>query len=230
MSDSEYHIEADLNQDYLDKLHALGKNRVIKSKGYIFFQGDKATHVYVLSRGIVKSTQIDENGHEALLKRHGPGSVIGLSALRPAAIRDANAIANEEIEVTSLSRKELFQYIRDDGELGILLIQLLLKRQQALHSRVSDVVSHSIEQRLAQVLLQLSAEIVTSSSLNEKVSISISHEDLAALVMSRRQYVTAILRSFVAEGLIYNTRGRIVILDSAKLRAVFSRSTGTNLK
>jgi CRP-like cAMP-binding protein len=52
--------------------------------------------------------------------------------------------------------------------------------------------------------------------------LSVSHEELATLVLSRRQYVTAILRSFVADGLIENRRRRIRVLDPRRLREILS--------
>lgn len=218
-------LEQDLNDTYLPKLGNLGKKRAFGRNEHLYFQGDRAIHVYVLKSGTVKATRTDENGHETLLKIHGPGSLLGLSALRPAAIRDANGIAVDEAETACFSRDEFFNYMRSDGELGVLLVRLLLKRQQQLHARVSDVTGHSVEQRLARVLLQLHAEIATRIPAGAEPILPITHEDLATLVLSRRQYVTSILRSFVSDGLIENRRQRIRILDPEKLDQVFSGET-----
>ena len=216
-------LEQDLNDAYLRKLGTLGQERRFTRNEHLYFQGDKATHVYVLKSGTVKATCTDENGHETLLKIHGPGSLLGLSALRPAAIRDANGIAVEEVEAACFGRDEFFNYMRSDGELGVLLVRVLLKRQQQLHARVSDVTGHSVEQRLARVLLQLNAEIATRVPHGAKPILPITHEELATLVLSRRQYVTEILRSFVADGLIENRRRQIRIMNPKKLGQIFSR-------
>ncbi len=215
-------LEPDLNETYLRELGNGGQLRSFQRHRHLYFQGDKAAHVYVLTKGTVKATRTDENGYETLLKIHSPGSLLGLSALRPTAIRDANGIALEEVETVCYGRDEFFDYMRSDGELGILLVQLLLKRQQQLHSRVSEVAGHSVEQRLAGVLLKMHAEIGTRTSGDQEPVLPISHEELATLVLSRRQYVTAILRTFVAEGLIENKRRRIRILNPGTLWEVFS--------
>lgn len=215
-------LEPDLNDAYLRRLGTLGHARTFNRHQHLYFQGDEAGHVYVLKAGTVKATRTDENGHETLLKIHGPGSLLGLSALRPTAVRDANGIAVEQTETTCFSRDEFFKYMRTDGELGVLLVRVLLKRQQQLHARVSDVAGHSVEQRLARVLLQLHAEVATRISSAAEPILPITHEELATLVLSRRQYVTAILRTFVSNGLIENRRRRIRIIDPARLGQIFS--------
>lgn len=218
----DFDLEPDLNDVYLRDLGSGRQLRSFEYHEYLYFQGDAAAHVFVLINGTVKATCTDSNGHETLLKIHGPGSLLGLSALRPAAVRDANGVALEGVKTACFSRDEFFNYMRSDSELGILLVQLLLKRQQQLHARVSDVAGHSVEQRLAGVLLQMHAEITTRIPNGEEPVLPISHEELATLVLSRRQYVTSILRTFVADGLIENKRRKIRILESSALRDVFS--------
>ncbi|MGD9867685.1 MAG: Crp/Fnr family transcriptional regulator, partial [Hyphomicrobiales bacterium] len=123
-------------------------------------------------------------------------------------------------EVTCFGREEFFDYMRADGELGVLLVRVLLKRQQQLHARVTDMTGHSVAQRLARVLLQLNAEIATRIVPGDRPLIHITHEELATLVLSRRQYVTEILRGFVARGFIESGRNTIAVADSKGLARV----------
>lgn len=215
-------LERDLNDEYFAKLSKLGQRMRFEPGHCIFHQGEYAGFAYVLTEGSLKTTRTDEKGHETLLKIHKVGSLIGLSTLRPVPTRDANCIAVEKSEVTQCSRSDFFDLMRDDGELGILLVQLLLKRQQLLHTRVSDATGLSVEQRLARVLVQMHTELVTHRETSDKLPLGISHEDLAALVFSRRQYITAIMRKFSVNGLIENRRKKIFILDIERLVEVIS--------
>lgn len=215
-------LESDLNPEYFGKLSALGKRGMFEAGQYVFHQGETADYVFLLTGGALKTTRSDEKGHDTLLKIHQVGSLVGLSSLRPKATRDANCIAVLNVEVRSFQRSEFFNLMRLDGELGILLVQILLKRQQLLHSRVSDVTGLSVEQRLARVLVQMHLEFEASGHGSGQESLRISHEDLAALVFSRRQYITAILGRFVTSGLIENKRQRLRVLDVERLLAVVS--------
>jgi hypothetical protein len=66
-------------------------------------------------------------------------------------------------------------------------------------------------------------ELDASAQASEQVTLQISHEDLAALVFSRRQYITAILGRFVASGMIENRRQQLRVLDVERLMAVVAR-------
>ena len=119
-----------------------------------------------------------------------------------------------------ISRDEFFAHLRSDGELGVLLVQLLLKRLQQLHARVSEVAGHRVDQRLARLLLQLSAEVGAHRASRGLAEVSITHEELATMILSRRQTVTTILRSFVLDGLIENRRRRITVVKPDGLREI----------
>ena len=215
-------LESDLNPKYFGKLSELGKRSSFEAGQYVFYQGENAEYVFLLTNGSLKTTRSDEKGHDTLLKIHQVGSLVGLSTLRPKAARDANCVAVEAAEVRRFGRSEFFNLMRIDGELGILLVQILLKRQQLLHSRVSDVTGLSVEQRLARVLVQMHLELDASGQASDQQALRISHEDLAALVFSRRQYITAILGRFVASGLIENKRQELRVLDVERLLMVVS--------
>ena len=213
-------LEQDLDQERLLRLYAIGSRHTFGFNEHLYYQGDTASHVYVLMSGRVKATCTDENGNETLLKIHGPGSLLGLSALRPNPRRDANGIALEQAQTASFTKDGFFEQMRADGELGVLLVRVLLKRQQQLHARVAEVAGRRVDQRIARTLLQLQAEAKTQTADSAPPDLIITHEELANLVLSRRQYVTAILRTFASEGLIENRRRRITILDAQGLRHI----------
>ena len=219
-------LERDLSDDYLSLLSKRGPTQAYQSLERLYNQGEQAETIYVLLSGTVKSTCIDSFGHETLLKIHGPGSFLGLSALRPTGIRDATAITLESCRVVSFVRENFLDLMREEGQLGVLLVQLLLKRQQQLHARLSEVSGHRVDQRLARVLLQLESETNTRVPDGTKSDISITHDELATIVLSRRQYVTQILRTFVSNGLIINRRRRIELIDFDGLRKIAHGSSG----
>lgn len=213
-------LEEDLDETSIRKLCALGKARLFLPNEHLYRQGDPAGQVFVLLKGSVKATSTHSHGFETMLKIHGPGSLLGLSALRPNGLRDANGIAISKVQTTCFSNQLFLKILKDDGALGILLIRVLLKRQQQLHGRIQAMLGNSVEQRLADVLLQLSAEAAARSDGDPLPEVWITHEDLASLVISRRQYVTQILRDFVSERLIVTARKRVRVIDPEGLRQI----------
>jgi CRP-like cAMP-binding protein len=213
-------LENDLDGPSIQNLCALGTERTFAPQQHLYRQGDPAEQVFVLLSGSVKATSTHSHGFDTLLKIHGPGSLLGLSALRPNGVRDANGIAVDEVLTTCFSSQAFQKIVEGDGALGISLVRVLLKRQQQLHGRIRAILCNSVQQRLADVLLQLDVETAASSVDNAQPEISITHEDLAAMVISRRQYVTQILRDFVSEGLIATGRKRVRIINPDGLRRI----------
>ncbi|CAN0495166.1 unnamed protein product, partial [Discosporangium mesarthrocarpum] len=127
-------LEEDLDESDFNWLCVQGTLQSFNQNIHLYHQGDVGETVYVLRSGSVKATCTDRFGHEALLKIHGPGSFLGLSALRPTGRRDATGVTLEPCEVVMFRRDEFFTLMRNEGRLGILLVQLLLKRQQQLHA------------------------------------------------------------------------------------------------
>lgn len=213
-------LESDLDEPAMKRMCALGKARFFQPNEHLYRQGDPAGQVFVLLSGSVKSTSTHAQGFDTLLKIHGPGSLLGLSALRSNGLRDANGIAIGEVQTTSFSSQSFLKVLNDDSALGLILIRVLLKRQQELHSRIRAMLGSSVEQRLAEALLQLNAEATARSQGEPRPDIAITHEDLASLVISRRQYVTEIMRNFSQKGLIATGRRRVQIVDPEGLRRI----------
>ena len=213
-------LERDLDEPAIRALCALGKTRAFQSNEHLYRQGDPAAQVFVLLSGSVKATSTHARGFETLLKIHGPGSLLGLSALRPNGLRDANGIALGDVQTTCFSSEVFLRVLKNDSDLGLTLIRILLKRQQGLHARIRAMRGNSVEQRLADVLLQLDAEAATRSGGEQPVELPITHEDLASLVISRRQYVTEIMRDFASKRLIVSGRRRVRVVDPDGLRRI----------
>ena len=213
-------LEQDLDGDSIRNLCLVGSNRLFAPGEHLYRQGEAARQVFVLLDGSVKATSSHAHGFDTLLKIHGPGSLLGLSALRPNGVRDANGIAVGETQVSSLSTELFLETLASNSALGVLLIRVLLKRQQQLHARIRNILGNNVEQRLAEVLLQLHAEVGVDAVTDSLPEVSITHDDLASLVISRRQYVTQILGAFVDRKLITTGRKRIIILNPDGLRRV----------
>ncbi len=215
-------LEPDLNDAFIHTLGSFGKTLTFGRNEHLYYQGDPADHLYVLKSGVVKATHGDTNGYEWLLRFHGSGSLMGIEALRPLMVRDASSVALEDVEAICLGREEFLNHVRSNSELGVLLAQALARRISLLHTRVEGVVGHSVEQRVARALLQLYVELAKRTPVGVEPVLKVTHEELATLVLSRRQYVTAILRGFVAAGLIENKRRRIRISNLERLSEVYN--------
>jgi CRP-like cAMP-binding protein len=201
----------------VDTLCRLGVQLTCERNELIYRQGEPADHVFLLLEGEAQSTLLNSSGNETLLRIHLPGSVLGLTALATVPWRDASAKAIERSVLAKVARDAVKDVILSDRQLGMSLIQLLVDRMRDFHFRVGDLQAQSVEQRLARVLLAVSRREKDLERPSAKPEIHLTHEELAQLVGSRRQTITAILGRFMQAGYISKAGRRLVIDDIAGL-------------
>jgi CRP-like cAMP-binding protein len=204
----------------VDKLCRLGVPQVYERNELIYRQGEPAEHIFLLLEGEAQSALLNSGGNETLLRIHLPGSVLGLTSLATVPWRDASAKAIQPSRLTKVAREHIKKCILGDPKLGLCLIQLLVDRMRDFHFRVGDLQAQSVEQRLARVLLAVSRREKGLEKAPTKPEIHLTHEELAQLVGSRRQTITAILGRFIQAGYISKAGRRLVINDIAGLTCV----------
>ncbi|MDA8049499.1 MAG: Crp/Fnr family transcriptional regulator [Rhodospirillales bacterium] len=206
-------LDQALSSEHLRRLVFAGTRQQHAKHEYLYRQGDPADHVHLLLSGRVKSYLVSSSGHEALLRIHLPGSLVGLTAVGSRRRRDASAVALETIETVMIIRPKFLALLAADARLGILISQLLIDRLSDFHFRVGEMFTGKVEQRLARALVALSRPRLTAPAFGTELRIALTHEELAHLINARRPTVTAALARFAQAGLIRKDARRIEVCD-----------------
>ncbi|MDA7946874.1 MAG: Crp/Fnr family transcriptional regulator [Hyphomicrobiaceae bacterium] len=214
-------LEPVIPADLIEKLVDAGLKKTFRKNAAIYRQGDTADHVYVLLSGRAKTVLVAPGGQQALLRIHLPHNVLGLTALASTPARDGDAVAIEPIETAMVSREQLRKLMRDEPRLAEHLLELMVNRMCDFHYRVGEMMTQSVDQRLARALLALSEPDPTASDENERAGITLTHEELANLLNTRRPTISAAINRFAGAGLIRKSGRRLHVLDPSGLRALF---------
>ncbi|MCU4160514.1 Crp/Fnr family transcriptional regulator [Acidiphilium sp. AL] len=222
----EYNLHIDLSlgsallPQQIERLALAGGSRQLDAGEILYHQGDTACHIYLLRQGRMKTFMVNSGGQEALLRIHLSNSLLGLTALTTAQVRDASAIAIESSQLVAIRRDDFINLLKAEAELGVGLIQLVLDRLSDFHIRVGEIATNRVEQRLARALLSLSRPDTEIVAQTGDGCILLTHEELAQMINSRRQTVTAALSRFVQAGLIAYKGRHLVITDRLGLKCV----------
>lgn len=202
-----------LPPEQIERLTAAGRPTRFEKDAFLYRQGEEAEKVYLLVSGRANTFLVSASGQESLLRIHLPGSLMGLTALATTPIRDASAVAVEPCEAVAMDRKNLQELLRSDPKLGDYFIRLLLDRMSDFHYRVGELLSQSVEQRLAKALLALSQPDSAESGDGAAGTVLLTHEQLAHLLNTRRPTVSAVLGRLAEAGLIAKSGGGIAVID-----------------
>lgn len=135
---------------------------------------------------------------------------------------DAFSVTLKPSRLLRLSKTSFLKLLEEHSSLGIKLLRLVVDRLSDLHFRVGELQTQTVEQRLAYALLSLSRSDPNKSASQQRVGISLTHEELAQLINTRRQTVTSTLARFAESGFITRSSRSIDVVSPSGLQKLFA--------
>lgn len=213
---AESHLRPSLTEIQAARIVELGQDKLLSREQVLYRQGEQAGHVFLLIDGRVKASSLNAHGDETVLRVHIPGSLLGLTAIGIDPVRDATATALDECRLALLTRDQVLDLMHRDAALGVHIAQLLQERLASFQFWVHEVLSNTVEQRVARALLGFSMPQCADDRTSRR-DLLLSHRELAQIVAARRPTVSQALQSLAEAGLVSLERRRIVILDPSGL-------------
>ena len=198
--------------DDMEELASVTRMEMAKKKETIFLPGESSQQVYLLKTGRVKISRISEEGRELTLALLEPGEIFGELEILEGSVRDTIAEAMEESQLCVIQKEQFLSLIRKKPELSFRLTKLIGLRLRRIESRVEDLVFRDVPSRLAHLLIQLSEDYGKAMPEGVLLNIKITHQEMANLIGSIRETVSATLGEFKKEGLIAFDSRKIIIL------------------
>jgi len=202
---------AGLGEGQLNEIAAAAKPHHFKKGNFIFHQGDPPEFFHVVQQGIVKTFKVSHFGKHIIVKIASFGDTLNASALFGEK-HFVSAQAIDEVVVLSIRKKEYLSLVNKYPLIAMNIVTILGKGLDNEYERILDLVGETVEHRLCNFLFMLFIKFGTTLSL--------TREELAELAGTTTETAIRVLSRLKAAGIISSTRGRIVILNQAKLQAL----------
>ncbi|HSG05402.1 MAG TPA: Crp/Fnr family transcriptional regulator, partial [Nitrospiria bacterium] len=108
--------------------------------------------------------------------------------------------------------------LKKDPNTSIRLTKLVGLRLKKIENRVENLVFRDVPFRLAKILIQLSEDVGVKDARGILFRVKITHQDLASLIGSTRETVSATLGDFKKKGLIDIVERRIILKNPDGLK------------
>lgn len=201
-----------------DELKLISDNSIevkYKQGEMIFKQGTFATHIGLLTEGLVKMFISDDFNHQKLiLKILPPINLLGVSFLseeNPVFFYSCQAYIESTVELIDI--KILRQILNQNAKFGKRIIDIMCEHTLINYGRFFCLTHKQTYGRMADVLLCLANRIYKKPAFN----LELSRKELAELAAMSVESTTRILTKFKAEGLITIKGKTIEILEVEKL-------------
>ncbi len=193
-------------------LARMTQEKTYRKKEIIYLPGQPGNHVYLLKKGVVKISKITADGHELTLALLKPGEMFGEVEAMDQSRRDTQAEAHSETMICMLGRDDFLRMVQSKPHLGIRLSKLIGWRRRVIENRLENVLFRTTPQKLARLLLDLTEQFGEKTVHGVKITVSLTHNDLANLIGAARATLTETLNDFRREGWIQMQGKSITVL------------------
>jgi CRP/FNR family cyclic AMP-dependent transcriptional regulator len=218
------------NPPLMEPLHA-SVRQVIKSHAttlrleagmLVFEQGRPHSGIFVIERGTVRTFYAAPNGKEITLAFWQEGHFVGGPELFGRGCHVWSAEAASPCVLSWIPGRLLHTLALQNSAFAMGLIDALIVKGRCYSSLAQILGTKPARARLAELLLALAGRGAQGGSVKETevVPRHVTHEQLAAIIGSTRQWVTATLARFERDGLVLVQPDAIVILNPRGLGEV----------
>jgi len=208
-------LPAGLNKTALNDLHLLVEHvGPFHTGDHIFRSDERFAALFAVRAGMVKTRQVDDEGHEQVLGFHLPGEMIGLDAIHPAKY-PCDAIALDTVYVCRFSFPALSTLAAKIPDVQQRLFDLL-SADIGKSNRFSG--DHTADERLAAFLLDLAGRYAARGFAANAFRLVMPRADIANYLRLAAETVSRVLRRFQDQGLIHVDGRELELVDKAALQ------------
>jgi CRP-like cAMP-binding protein len=185
-----------------------------KRNAVIYSEWEQAGHLYLIVRGRVKVTR-GAGGRSVVIDVYGPNEFFGECGLLDAEQLPEQAVALEKTEATRWMKSEIEELVLCRPQLGMALIQTLVRRTIDFGTRLQDCIGEKTAGRVLRSLIRLADRSAAAADTGSVHVAPLTHQLLAEYTGTSRERVTQHMNEFRRQGLLNYSRNGIILTRRA---------------
>lgn len=183
----------------------------------IFEQGEEARSLLLLLHGHVRATKMTPTGEQVVVRYVAPGEIFGVAPAIGLQHYPATATAVDDSVVLTWPSVAWPRLVARFPQLASNTLRTVGSRLQETHTRVVEMSTQQVEQRVAHALLRLAKQSGRKLDHGVEIDFPISRQDIAQMTGTTLHTVSRILSAWEQLGLIESGRQRIVLREPHKI-------------
>ncbi len=198
-------------------LELLEERRIGRLKRYgrgavLYREGEASREIFAIQSGRVKICGNSSDGRLHTYRILGSGSIAGLTGNLLNGRHDSRAETLENAQIYVISSEEFADLVASDSFFSVMVMTELARAARTLATKVHDLSTLSVQQRLMSSLMRLADEHGHETEHGIRIDLRITHEDLAELVVANRCTTTGCLNELKRQGYIWQEDRHLVII------------------
>lgn len=214
-----------LSTEQLARLEAASRSLSFPARAPVMTPEDESECVYLLTEGMLKVSNLTDEGREAILAFIEPGELFGELALLDNTQREEYIVALEKSTVVSIPATEMRQMMAEHSELALGVMKLVGLRRKRVERRLRNLLFRSNRERLVHLLLDIAEQFGVKTDQGVELKLRLSHQDLAGLIGSTRESVTLLMGELKEAGETTGGRRQVVMVNPCRLAQSVGRDS-----
>lgn len=202
-------IFSNLTPEELDEIIDISDHKKYQRGDTVYQAGDKNHKLYVIYEGQVKIYRLSEEGKVQVIRILGPGEFMGELSLFSSLPTTDYAEALETTTICIIDGKSLKERVSKYPSISFKIMEELSKRLEVIESLVENINLHTVEWRIAQVLLKMANEV-------NEVELNTTKGNLASQIGMSQETLSRKLTLFQEKKLIKQIGHRKIIILNRK--------------
>ena len=200
-----------LTEEEMLEIANITSDSTLDKGSYVYMAGDQGGKLFVLHSGRVKISRINSAGKQQVIRIVEAGEFMGeLSLLSLSPLSD-NAEVLEKSTMCMIDGQKLKELMLKYPSIAFKVMEVLSKRLEKAENLIENINLNTVEQRLAQALLELAQGKKT-------IILNMTKGDFASQLGMSQETLSRKLANFQEEGLIVmEGQRKIKLLNTEKL-------------
>jgi CRP-like cAMP-binding protein len=204
-----------LSEHELAQIATISKRRKFNGDHVVFFEGSRSDSLYLIVSGSVKIYQEAPDGREKILCVLGAGEFFGEFSLVDGQPRSASVATLQPTEMLSIDHLAFRHFAERSPDVLWKMLEVMCERLRVVNEENFDLAFRDMPYRLVRALLKLSKYGTAGVG---GITITVSKQDLAAMVGSGPERVPGLLQKLADRGLVRTEGDKTHIPDPDALR------------
>ena len=186
----------------------------------VFSQGEAAHSFFLLLNGHARASKTTPAGEQVVMRYVAPGEIFGVAPAMGLKHYPATATAVDDSVVLIWPSAAWPRLVARFPALATNTLQAVGSRLQESFTRVVEMSTEQVEQRVAHTLVRLARQSGRTVERGVEIDFPISRQDIAQMTGTTLHTVSRILSGWEQAGLIESGRQRIVLREPEKIFAL----------
>ena len=209
-----------MEETAFNQLMSHGTQRIVPKNSAVFQQGQEANLFYLLVQGRLKVTQVTADGQQIIVRVVNPGDLFGFAMALGRKDYPGTPVALVDSSVLAWPMEMMSDFMARNPTLAVNTMQMIGSRLDAAHSRIREISTQEVEQRVAHAIIRLLGEAGVKDKEGIRIDFPVSRQDIAELTGTTLHTVSRIISQWQSKGWVEGGRKSLLVRDLQRLQQI----------